>query len=335
MKAIVIEEFQKPLALRDLPAPHLRTPFDVIVRIEASGVCHTDLHAASGDWSSKPALPLIPGHEGVGRVVEAGEMAVLSVGDRVGIPFLHSSCGACEYCLGGNENLCPAQQMTGFTVPGCHAEFVAADSRFTVKIPDALDSNEIAPHFCAGVTTYRAVKISGAAPDKTVLISGFGGLGHFALQYARLTGARTIVVDVSEEKLEAARRLGADATINASETDVPRAVRKLGGADIVIGAAASSKALRGAFDALKRGGRLVVVGLPPDDLAVPVFNLVVKGVGITGSYLGTRKDLREVIDLAARGRIKCEYTTAKLEDINDVFDEMKAGRIQGRVVLKI
>lgn len=336
MKAIVIEEFQQPLKIRDVPEPQLRTPFDIIVRIEASGVCHTDLHAASGDWASKPSLPLIPGHEGVGRVVEAGEMvAGISVGDRVGIPFLHSACGDCEYCLTGRETLCPTQRMTGFTVSGCHAELAVADSRYTAKIPDGLDSTEIAPHFCAGVTTYRAVKVSGAGPGKTVLISGFGGLGHFALQYARICGARTIAVDVSDEKLEHARRLGADETINAAEVDLPRAVRKLGGADIVIGTAVSSKALRGSFDALKRGGRLVVVGLPPDELPVPVFNLVVKGVSIIGSYLGTRKDLRDVLDLAARGRVVCEYTTAKMDEINEVFEAMKAGRINGRVVLNI
>jgi propanol-preferring alcohol dehydrogenase len=337
VKAIVVEEFKQPLKIKDVPAPQLRGPFDIIVRIQTSGVCHTDLHEADGDWNSKPPLPLILGHEGVGIVEAAGEMVTsVSIGDRVGIPFLHSACGDCEYCLTGWETLCTAQQMTGFTVPGCYAELIAADSRYVAKVPEGLDAAEIAPHFCAGVTTYRALKLAGAAPNKTVLVSGIGGLGHFALQYARIAGARTIAVDVTEEKLEQARLLGADETINASAVEVARTVRKLvGGADIVIGTAASAKALRGAFDALKRGGQMVIVGLPPEDLPIPIFNLVVKGVSVTGSYLGTRKDLRETVALAARGLVKCEHTTARMEDINDVFAEMKAGRVKGRVVLQI
>lgn len=336
MKAIVVEQFKEPLKIREMPEPGLRGPFDIIVRLEASGVCHTDLHAAEGDWTAKPPLPLIPGHEGVGVVVEAGEMVrEVKVGDRVGIPFLHSACGVCEYCASGSEMLCAAQQMTGFTVAGCYAELAVADSRYVAKLPDDVDPVAIAPHFCAGLTTYRAVKISGAGPAKTVLISGVGGLGHFALQYARLSGARTIAVDVTEEKLEQARKLGADETINASEVDLPRAVRKLGGADIAIGTAVSARALRGAFDALKRGGRVVIVGLPPEELSIPVFNLVVKGVGIIGSYLGTRQDLREAIALAARGLVTCEHTSAQMEEINDVFAEMKAGRVKGRTVLRI
>jgi propanol-preferring alcohol dehydrogenase len=334
MKAIVVEEFKQPLKVRQVPEPKLRSQFDAIVRIRASGVCHTDLHAADGDWPVRPRLPFIPGHEGVGTVEQVGELVTnVQVGDRVGIPWLHSACGYCEYCLTGWETLCESQQNSGYSVDGGCAELAVADARYVGKIPDGLKFTDVAPHFCAGVTTYKAVKVAGSGPDKTVLISGIGGLGHMALQYAKVTGARTIAVDVSEEKLALARRLGADEVVNAAAIDVAQAVGRLGGADIVIGTAVSAKAFQSAFDALKRGGKLVLVGLPPESLPVPIFDLVLKGISVIGSIVGTRKDLQETLDLAARGLVTCDYKTAKMEQINDVFREMKAGRILGRIVL--
>ena len=335
MKAIVVEEFRQPLVIKDVPRPALRTPFDIIIRVRASGVCHTDLHAANGDWPVRPRLPFIPGHEGVGIVEAIGDMVTnIKIGDRVGVPWLHTACGECEYCLTGWETLCESQLNTGYSVDGGYAEFAVADARYVGKIPDALDFAEAAPHFCAGVTTYKAVKLSGAGPGKTVLISGIGGLGHMALQYAKVCGARTIAVDVSDEKLVLAKRLGADEVINAAAIDVASAARRLGGADIVIGTAVSAKAFAGAFNALKRKGRIVLVGLPPDSLPVPVFDLVIKGISVIGSIVGTRKDLQETLDLAARGLVTCSYKTANMEEINDIFADMKAGKINGRIVLK-
>ncbi len=336
MRAIVVEDFRAPLKVKEVPEPKIRGPFDAIVRIHASGVCHTDLHAAEGDWPVKPTLPFIPGHEGVGVVESIGEFVTnVKVGDRVGIPWLHSTCGLCSYCLSGWETLCQSQQNTGYSVDGGFAELVLADARYVGKIPEALSFADVAPHFCAGVTTYKAVKASGSAPDKTVLVSGIGGLGHMALQYAQVTGARTIAVDVAEEKLELAKRLGADEVINAAAVNLGDAAQKLGGVDIVIGTAVSAKAFRGAFDALRPGGKLVLVGLPPEELPVPIFELVLKGISILGSIVGTRKDLEETLDLAARGLVRCDYSTAKMEDINEVFSQMKAGKITGRVVLKL
>jgi propanol-preferring alcohol dehydrogenase len=231
--------------------------------------------------------------------------------------------------------LCPAQQNTGYSVNGGFAELVIADARYVGRIPDGLGFEEVAPHFCAGVTTYKAVKVAGANPQHTVLISGVGGLGHMALQYARVTGARTIAVDVSEEKLALAKKLGADEVVNAKARDVARTVQEFGGADIAIASAVSARAFRAAFDALKRGGKLVIVGLPPEELPIPIFELVLKGISVTGSIVGTRKDLEEALALAARGLVHCNYTTATLEDINDVFAQMKAGRIDGRIVLRL
>ena len=336
MKAAVVKVFGQPLVVGSVPDPVLRGPNDALVRVHASGVCHTDLHAATGDWPVKPRLPFIPGHEGVGVVEAIGENVThIKVGDRVGVPWLHSACGYCGYCLAGWETLCPAQQNTGYSVNGGFAELVVADARYVGLIPDELGFEDVAPHFCAGVTTYKAVKVSGASPQHTVLISGLGGLGHMALQYARVTGARTIAVDVSEEKLALAKKLGADETVNAKARDVARSVQEFGGADIAIASAVSAQAFRSAFDALKRGGKLVIVGLPPEELPIPIFELVLKGISVIGSIVGTRKDLEEALALAARGLVHCNYTTATLEDINDVFAQMKAGRIDGRIVLRL
>lgn len=336
MKAMVVERFGAPLVLRDMPEPQLRGPYDVIVKIHACGVCHTDLHAAHGDWPVKPKLPLIPGHEGVGVVEKVGELvAHLKVGDRVGVPWLHSACGLCDPCLSGWETLCSHQHMTGYSVDGSYAEKVVADGRFVGKIPDQLDFAAVSPHFCAGVTTYKAVKVGGAAPDKVVLISGLGGLGHMALQYAKAAGATTIGVDVQEHSLELAKKLGADELINAASQDVGKTAQKLGGADIVIATAVSAKAFRASFDALKPGGKLVIVGLPPEEMPIPVFDLVLQGKSVIGSIVGTRKDLEEALDLAARGLVKCNYAVEPLEAVNDIFGRMQAGKIDGRVVLQI
>lgn len=336
MKAMVVERFGAPLTYKDVPDPQLRGPFDAVIRLHACGVCHTDLHAANGDWPVKPTLPFIPGHEGVGTVMEIGELVTnVHVGDRVGVPWLYSACGHCESCLTGWETLCSVQKNTGYSVNGSYANMVRADARYVGVIPDGLDLAAMSPHFCAGVTTYKAVKVSGSGPNKTVLISGVGGLGHMALQYAKVTGARVIAVDVSEPKLALAHTLGADHVINAAAVDMVAAVKQLGGADIVIGTAVSGKAFRAAFDALKAGGKLVLVGLPPEELPVPIFDLVLKGISVMGSIVGTRKDLQETLDLAARRLVTCHYTTARLQDVNDVFTQMKAGAIDGRIVLDL
>ncbi len=336
MKAMLVVKFGAALELQDIPTPKLNGEFDILVKIHASGVCHTDLHAANGDWPVKPSLPFIPGHEGVGEVVEVGELVTdVKIGDRVGVPWLYSTCGHCRHCLSGWETLCAKQKNTGYSVNGAYAEYAVADSRYVAKIPDGLAYVDISPHFCAGVTTYKAVKVSGANSSKTVLISGIGGLGHMALQYAKITGARIIAVDISDEKLALARRLGADETINSLSEDTAKTVKSLGGADIVIATAASAEAFRSAFDSLNSGGTLVIVGIPPGELPIPIFDLVLKGIKVIGSIVGTRLDLEETLDLAARRLIICEHNTARLDDVNEVLDQMRAGEINGRVVLQL
>lgn len=208
MRAAVVREFGKPLRIEDVPIP---TPGrnQVLMQTEASGVCHTDLHAADGDWPVKPNLPFIPGHEAVGKVVALGADVVnIAIGDRLGVPWLFSACGECEWCITGWETLCPRAQYGGYTVNGGFAEYVVADPRYAPRIPTSLSSVAAAPILCAGVTTYKALKETEARPGQWVAIMGIGGLGHLAIQYAKAMGLQVIAVDVDEEKLDFAHRLG-------------------------------------------------------------------------------------------------------------------------------
>lgn len=336
MKAAVVNEFKKALEIKEVEKPILEDG-EVLVKIEACGVCHTDLHAAHGDWPIKPKLPLIPGHEGVGIVVEVAKgVKSIKVGDRVGIPWLYSACGECEYCLTGQETLCPHQLNGGYSVDGGYAEYCKAPANYVAKIPENLDPVEVAPILCAGVTTYKALKVSEAKPGDWVAIYGIGGLGHIALQYAKAMGLNVVAVDISDEKSELARQLGADITINGLKEDPVQTIHEqVGGVQAAISVAVTKKAFEQAYQSIKRGGCLVVVGLPHDDLPLPIFNTVLNGVTVKGSIVGTRKDMQEALDFAARGKVRPIVETASLEEINDVFHKMEKGQIKGRIVLKM
>ncbi|KKB33319.1 Alcohol dehydrogenase [Bacillus thermotolerans] len=334
MKAAVVNEFKQDLEIKNVekPAPGRG---EVLVKIEACGVCHTDLHAAHGDWPVKPKLPLIPGHEGVGIVEEVGEgVTLLKVGDRVGIPWLYSACGECEYCLKGQETLCPNQENGGYSVDGGYAEYCLAAADYVPKIPEGLDPVEAAPILCAGVTTYKALKVSGAKPGDWVAIYGIGGLGHVALQYAKAMGFNVIAVDIADEKLELAKSLGADEAVNGMKEDPVQAIQNLvGGVQASISVAVTKKAFEQAYLSVKRGGTLVVVGLPNDELPIPIFDTVLNGVTVKGSIVGTRMDMREALEFAAQGKVKAQIETAPLSEINSIFDKMEQGKINGRIVL--
>lgn len=336
MKAAVVNEFKEKLEVKQVPKPTLEYG-EILVKIEACGVCHTDLHAAHGDWPVKPKLPLIPGHEGVGIVEEIGEgVKSLKVGDRVGIPWLFSACGECEYCLSGRETLCPDQQNGGYSVDGGYAEYCKAPADYVARIPEGLDPVEIAPILCAGVTTYKALKVSEAKPGDWVAIYGIGGLGHIALQYAKAMGFNVIAVDIQDEKLELASSLGADLTVNGMNVDPAAAIKeKVGGVQAAISVAVTKKAFEQAYQSVKRGGTLVVVGLPNAELPIPIFDTVLNGVSVKGSIVGTRKDMQEALDFAARGKVRSQIEAVPLDEINDVFDKMEAGKINGRIVLKM
>ncbi|MFC3748083.1 alcohol dehydrogenase AdhP [Paenibacillus sp. GCM10012306] len=336
MKAAITDAFKKPLEIKEVklrdPEPH-----EVVVKIHACGVCHTDLHAANGDWPVKPKLPLIPGHEGVGVIEQIGAgIKHLQVGDRVGIPWLYSACGHCEFCLSGRETLCLQQQNAGYSVDGSYAEYCIAHGDYVVKIPDSIDFVQAAPLFCAGVTTYKALKVSKARAGQWVSIVGVGGLGHLAVQYAKAMGLNVVAVDTSEEKLALAKQLGADVAIDP-RTDDPAEVikRELGGVQASIVTAVNKKAFDSAYFSLKRGGTLVLVGLPPETMEVPIFNTVLDGTTIVGSIVGTRQDLEEALQFAAEGKVKAITAVRKLEEINDVFSELEQGEVDGRIVLTL
>jgi alcohol dehydrogenase, propanol-preferring len=338
MKAAVVHDFTKPLSIEDVPMPEPGAG-QVLVRVESSGLCHTDIHAAHGDWPVKPNLPLIPGHEGVGIVEGFGPGAGpngVKEGDRVAIPWLGYACGHCRYCNNGWETLCEEQSNTGYFMDGAYAEYVAAYARHVVKVPDGVDIDAAAPLTCAGVTTYKAVKVSGARPAQLAAVFGIGGLGHMALQYAKIQGATTVAVDVHDDKLEMAKRLGADFVVNAAEQDAVAEIKKLGGADAAIATAVSPKAFESAYQSLARGGTLVFVGLPADNhVQLPIFETVLNGITIKGSIVGTHQDLEDVFRLHQLGRTEVLYETRSLDDVNEAFAEVEEARTkQPRVVLK-
>jgi propanol-preferring alcohol dehydrogenase len=309
----------------------------VRVRLEASGLCHTDIHAAHGDWPVKPSPPFVPGHEGVGIVEAVGPgVADSMLGTRVAVPWLHTACGRCEHCVSGWETLCLEQQNTGYTVDGCFGTCVVADANFVVRVPEGIDPLEAAPLTCAGVTTYKAVKVSGARPSDLVAVFGVGGLGHLALQYAKIAGATVVAVDIADGKLDLAKELGADVTINARQQDPAAEIQALGGADVVITTAADAEPLAAAFESLRRGGRLVLVGLPADNvIQLPVFQTVLGGISVIGSIVGTRRDLAEVFELHAAGRTTVVYETRSLEDVNDAMADVLHGDVSARLVFDL
>lgn len=336
MKAAVVRAFGEPLVIEDVPVPR-PGPGEVLVRVIASGVCHTDLHAADGDWPVKPTLPFIPGHEAVGDVVEFGrEVVGLELGDRVGVAWLHDACGRCEYCETGRETLCTSQRNTGYSVNGGYAEYVVAKADYVGRIPKSMDPALAAPVLCAGVTTYKGLKETDTRPGQWVVISGIGGLGHVGIQYATAMGLRVVAVDVADDKLALARRLGAELVVNAREEDpVAFVQRETGGAHGALVTAVSTKAFDQAIGMLRRGGTCVLVGLPPGAFPTPIFDVVLKRLTVRGSIVGTRADLREAIEFAARGAIEVAFEKRRLEDINAVFDGLRSGTITGRIVLDL
>jgi alcohol dehydrogenase, propanol-preferring len=334
MKAAVVEKFGKPLVVREVPVP-TPGPGQALVEVFATGVCHTDLHAADGDWPIKPSPPFIPGHEGAGIVAALGSgVTHLKEGDRVGIAWLHSACGHCDYCLSGWETLCPEQQNSGYSVNGTFAEFALGQADYLGRIPRNLSFVDAAPILCAGVTTYKGLKMTDARPGEWVVISGIGGLGHVAIQYAKAMGLRVAAVDLGSEKLTLARKLGAEITVDAKTLDPTEEIQKqIGGAQGVLVTAVSPIAFKQAVGMLRRGGTCVLNGLPPGEFPVSIFDVVLNGYTIRGSIVGTRLDLEESLKFAGAGKVKATIEILPLESINDVFSRLKKGQVNGRVVL--
>lgn len=335
MKAAVVHDFKAPLEYEEVEKPVVE-PNKIIVKIEACGVCHTDLHAARGDWPVKPTLPFIPGHEGVGYVSEVGEgVSSVKVGDRVGVPWLYTACGHCKYCKSGWETLCDGQQNTGYSVDGGFAEYVLADPDFVGKIPDNLSFADAAPILCAGVTVYKGLKETEVKPGEHVVISGIGGLGHLAVQYAIAMGMKVIAVDIDDKKLELAKSLGAFLTINAKTEDPVEKLSGMGGAEGVLVTAVGTSSFSQGFGMLAKKGTMSLVGLPPGDFPLPIFDTVLTRKTIRGSIVGTRLDLEESLQFAAEGKVASHYSLDKLENINNIFEKMEKGQIEGRIVVEI
>jgi len=336
MKAAVVKDFTAPLEIMDVPVPEPAAG-EVLIRVEASGLCHTDIHAARGDWPVKPTPPFVPGHEGVGRVERLGAgVTGLAEGDRVALPWLGSACGRCRYCVSGWETLCLDQRNTGYGIDGGDAEYAVADAGFAVPVPDGVDPVDAAPLTCAGVTTYKAVKVAGTRPTDLVSVVGVGGLGHLAIQYAAIFGATVVAVDVHQDKLDLAKQLGATHVVDASREDPAAAIQRLGGADIAIALAVAPGSVEKAYASLRRGGRLVLVSLPADGtLTLPIFDTVLGGKSVIGSLVGTRQDLVDVFELHRLGRTRVITEDRRLDQVNEAFGEVLAGTVPARRVFRM
>jgi propanol-preferring alcohol dehydrogenase len=336
MKAAVLRDFKAPLTIEEIDQPKPGA-HDVLIQMEACGVCHSDLHVADGDWPQLVPItkrPLILGHEIAGRVVEKGAAVDhLQIGDRVGVPWVHWTCGECEFCREGNENLCAKQQITGVTVDGGYAEFVKAPSSHALKIPEGLSCVEAAPLFCAGVTVYRALQRAKIQPGQRLAVFGVGGLGHLAVQIGRGFGAIVTAIDVSEEKLAHARSLGASATLNAGTVNVVKELRRAGGVHAALVSSAAKAAYDMAFPCVRPAGMLLVVGLPSESLCFPPIQMAALELHIQASSVGTRQDLRDVLAMAAAGKVRCQVTTRPLAKVNEVLEQLRHGKVSGRIVL--
>ena len=335
MQAAVVEHFGQPLVLQEIDIPE-PGPGQILVKTEACGVCHTDLHAARGDWPVKPTPPFIPGHEGIGIVMSTGVgVTAVKEGDRVGVPWLYSACGHCEHCLAAWETVCGEAQFGGYTRNGAFAEYLLADPNYVARIPAGLAPTAAAPIICAGVTSYKGIKETRARPGEWIAISGIGGLGHLAIQYAKAMGLQVCAVDIDDGKLEHAKALGAELLVNARDGGAAAAVIRGtgGGAHGVLITAPSLPAFRQGVAMARKRGTCVLVGLPPGEFAMPLFDVVARCVTVRGSFVGTRRDMAEALAFAADGRVHADIELQPLGAINHVFDRLLRGDVPSRVVL--
>lgn len=339
MKAAILRKIGDKLRIEQVPVP---TPGrgEVLIKVTACGVCHSDLHAIDGDWSPPPVLPLIPGHEVAGHVTALGEgVADLKVGEAVGVPWMYNACGQCEFCLAGMETICKVAEATGYTKPGGYAEYMVADAAFVARLPRNADLYRLAPILCAGVTTYRGLKRTGARPGQWVAVVGIGGLGHIAVQYAKAMGYRIAAVDVADDKLRLARKLGAEIAVNGRAQNAPQVLQdRIGGAHGAIVTAVAPQAFEQAIAMLRPAGTVCYIGLPggkKDEIRASISAITNWELSVRGSNVGTRLDLNEAVAFAANGLVTATIKKAPLERINAIFEEMRAGKILGRMVLKL
>lgn len=332
MKAAVVTS-DKTVEIKDKELRSLRAG-EALVDVEFCGVCHTDLHVKNADYGDKTGVIL--GHEGVGIVKKIAEdVTSLKVGDRVSIAWFFEGCGHCEYCVNGRETLCREVKNAGYKVDGAMAEQCIVSADYAVKVPDGLDPAAASSVTCAGVTTYKAIKESKIKPGQWIAVYGLGGLGNLALQYAKnVFNAKVIAVDINDTQLDFAKEMGADLVINPTKENAEELIQeKVGGAHAAVVTAVAKAAFTSAVDCVRAGGVVVAVGLPPESMDLSIPRIVLNGIEIVGSLVGTREDLRESFEFAADGLVVPKVEKRPIEDINDIFDEMQAGKFKGRMVI--
>lgn len=310
---------------------------EALLKMEYCGVCHTDLHVKNGDYGDKTGVVL--GHEGIGVVTQIGEgVTSLKVGDRASVAWFYQGCGHCEYCITGRETFCRQVKNAGYTVDGGMAEECIVVADYSVKVPDGLDPAAASSISCAGVTTYKAIKVSKIQAGQWIAIYGLGGLGNLALQYAKnVFNAKVIAIDVNDAQLQFATELGADLTINPTKADVTKIIHEKTGIGVhaAVVTAVAKAAFNSAVESVRAGARVVAVGLPPEAMSLNIPRLVLDGIEVVGSLVGTRKDLEEAFQFAVDGKVIPKVTKRPIEAINDIFSEMEHGKIKGRMVIDL
>lgn len=333
MRAAFAVGYGKPLEIREVPVPD-PGPGELLIKLETCGVCHSDLDVRKGSTAPPESIfPLILGHEGVGIVVKRGPgCSMIAEGARVGLPWMHDTCGHCRQCLTGHESFCGEHRGHGFSVHGGFAEYAIVKEAYTVVIPDAISSADAAPLLCAGVTAYGALKKADLAPGKTCAIFGIGGLGQYGIQIAKAAGATVVAVDANPDKLAVARRMGADHAILAGE-DAGGQIRDLGGADSCINFAPSPRVWDDIVAATNPLGQVVSVAQVPEPVSLNLEWLIYTGINVTGSSVGTRQELRDLLDLGAAIGLAIDIERIPLGRADAALDRLERGEVEGRQVI--
>lgn len=333
MKAALLRKFDQPLSVEQISIPS-PGPGQVLLRVEACGVCHTDVHIARGQWESfknRMRLPVVPGHEVAGVVAAAGPgIDKGCVGRRAGVAWFHSTCGDCSYCREGLEVYCDRSQVTGVDVDGGFADYLVVPADHAVTIPDAIPSVQAAPLFCAGGTVFSALKKVALAAGSRLVVWGTGGLGHLAIQLGLRKGATVTAVDLLAHRLDVARALGAQHVLDAR--DAPRWFQDPARqADVALVTATSAAAYRDALGSLRKNGVLLVVGLPAEPLGWTAADLVRSGARVIPSRVSSRAELKEL--LALDPPLDCRIELFALDQVNEAMRRVQSGDLQARAVL--
>ena len=339
MRAMVLERLgpieSKPLKLCEIERHQIQRSNEILIKIQACGVCHSQLHGIEGDWKDlgiPPQLPTVPGHEVVGQVVQTGKNVTrFKVGDRAGISPLLESCQGCDYCIEGKENLCESSEILGESMKGGYSEYVTVSEDFAVKIPDTMSPEYAAPLFCAGITAYKAVKASEPRPNRKVGIFGIGGVGHMAVQFAKVDGLDVTAITRSDKHLEIAQRLGADRVIKYREDQVTLLddIKDVTGLlDAAIVFAPDDQVTDTAIKSVKRGGLVVIATIGKITGFVAFEEKTIRG-----TLIGSIEDMRQVVRIADKYKLEVISETWPLEQANEVLKKLKNSEIDARAVL--